>query len=60
MSNCFRVLTQIGAVLAVSAMVACAADEPAVKFDREIAPLLVRRCLDCHSGTEKKIGRAHV
>ena len=35
---------------------ACAADEPAVKFDREIAPLLVRRCLDCHSGTEKKGG----
>lgn len=25
-------------------------------FDREIAPLLVRRCLDCHSGAEKKGG----
>ena len=23
-------------------------------FDRDIAPLLVRRCLDCHNGTEKK------
>ena len=27
------------------------ASEP---FDREIAPLLVRRCLDCHNGAEKK------
>ncbi len=27
------------------------ASEP---FDREIAPLLVRRCLDCHSGAEAK------
>lgn len=25
-------------------------------FDREIAPLLVHRCLDCHSGNEKKGG----
>jgi hypothetical protein len=25
-----------------------------VNFDREIAPLLVRRCLDCHNGTERK------
>ncbi len=25
-------------------------------FDRDIAPLLVRRCLDCHNGTEKKGG----
>jgi len=23
-------------------------------FDREIAPLLVRRCLDCHSGPKPK------
>ena len=31
-----------------------AADQDVPVFDREIAPLLVRRCLDCHSRAEKK------
>ncbi len=32
------------------------ADEPdrAIAFDREIGPILARRCLDCHSGSEPK------
>lgn len=29
---------------------------PTVKFDRQIAPLLASRCLDCHNGTETKSG----
>ncbi|TWU06912.1 Planctomycete cytochrome C [Symmachiella macrocystis] len=29
---------------------------PAVDFDRQIAPLLASRCLDCHNGTESKSG----
>lgn len=37
-------------------LVASAADAPPVSFDRDVAPLLARRCLDCHSGTEKKGG----
>jgi len=28
--------------------------EPAIDFDRQIAPLLASRCLDCHSGDEPK------
>lgn len=30
-------------------------DEP-LSFDREVAPILARRCLDCHSGTDPKGG----
>ncbi|MCX7422489.1 MAG: DUF1549 domain-containing protein, partial [Planctomycetia bacterium] len=37
-------------------LVASAADAPPVSFDRDVAPLLARRCLDCHSGTDKKGG----
>lgn len=44
----------LGGLLAVAHNLAVAAAEPAVTFDREIAPLLVRRCLDCHNATEKK------
>ena len=49
-----RWLTLLGAALVVAFHVAVAAAEPAVTFDREIAPLLVRRCLDCHNATERK------
>jgi hypothetical protein len=44
----------MGGLLVVPPDLAVAADESAVTFDREIAPLLVRRCLDCHNGAEKK------
>ena len=44
----------IGSVIALTAGLTVAADEPKQTFDREVAPLLVRRCLDCHNGTEKK------
>jgi hypothetical protein len=30
------------------------AADPAPDFDRDVAPLLVRRCLDCHSGAKPK------
>src|SRR5258708_6917058 len=32
------------------------AQPPVPEFDRTIAPLLVRRCLDCHSGAAAKGG----
>ncbi|MBC7816857.1 MAG: DUF1549 domain-containing protein, partial [Planctomycetaceae bacterium] len=44
----------VGGVIAVGGSLVVAGDEPAVTFDREIAPLLVRRCLDCHNAAEKK------
>ena len=37
-----------------AAEITSAADE--VDFDRDIAPLLVARCLDCHGGTDPKAG----
>jgi hypothetical protein len=40
--------------IAVGAASARAADAP--DFDRQIAPLLAGRCLDCHSGAEPKGG----
>ena len=49
-----RCLMLMGGLLAMTHAVAVAADEPAVMFDREVALLLVRRCLDCHNATEKK------
>ena len=47
-------LVLMGSLLAAFPSFVVAVDEPPVTFDREIAPLLVRRCLDCHSGAEKK------
>ena len=35
---------------------AVGADEPKEQFDKTIAPLLARRCLECHSGPEWKGG----
>jgi hypothetical protein len=35
---------------------ASAADRPASDFDREIAPLLARRCAECHNADEHKGG----
>jgi hypothetical protein len=48
----FRPLFAIGAVLLGGS--AFAADPP--DFDRAIAPLLAKRCLDCHSGAKPKGG----
>ena len=44
----------LGSLIIAFANTAITADEPSRTFDREIAPLLARRCLDCHSGAEKK------
>jgi len=56
MSGTVRIPTVIAALqFALSATAA----PPAAKrtqFDRDIAPLLAKRCLDCHSGTEPKGG----
>jgi hypothetical protein len=41
-------------VIAATAIARTSFAADAVHFDREIAPLLVRRCLDCHNATEKK------
>ena len=35
-------------------LLAPAAGAAEVDFDRDVAPLLVRRCLDCHSGPEPR------
>ena len=43
----------VGLVL-IECQALVAADLDVPSFDREIAPLLARRCLDCHSGAEKK------
>ena len=41
------------ALLAISAAV-CAGERPAGDFDQKVAPILARRCLDCHSGPDPK------
>lgn len=48
-----RCLVSACIVLSVTSGAATAADD---QFDRTIAPLLVSRCLDCHSGTEPQGG----
>ncbi len=55
MRCCSWSLAVVGAWLAWFT-VAIAADAPNISFDRDVAPLLARRCLDCHNGTEKKGG----
>jgi hypothetical protein len=44
-------LPALACLLAASAGMSA---EPAPDFDRQIAPLLAGRCLDCHSGSEPK------
>jgi hypothetical protein len=48
-------LPALGALLCLAqAMVAAAAGGEAPDFDREIAPVLATRCLECHSGATPK------
>ncbi len=47
-------LVLVSSLFAALANLTTTAAEPPVIFDREIAPLLVRRCLDCHNSSEKK------
>lgn len=55
-SNMLRSMSNAiaAAGLALLANVAAAADAP--DFDKQIAPLLISRCIDCHSGGEPKGG----
>lgn len=46
-------LLSIAGSLLLAVAKVCAA-EPAIDFDRQIAPLFASRCLDCHSGEEPK------
>jgi hypothetical protein len=46
----------VGAVLPFLAGVACLRAAEPVNFDRDVAPLLVQRCLDCHGGPKPKGG----
>ena len=47
------ILIAIGAAIAPALGAAAEAPQlPAVDFDRQIAPLLVSRCLECHSGLD--------
>jgi hypothetical protein len=59
--TCIRSLTiclpaaRIALLIIVAAGTACAVEPaPPPDFDREIAPLLARRCLGCHGGAEPK------
>jgi hypothetical protein len=53
MRDCLRML--ISVIFLISASLALA-DDAHIDFDRQIAPLLAGRCLDCHSGAEPKGG----
>jgi hypothetical protein len=47
-------MQKISALLGILLSAALGHAQEAVDFDRSIAPLLVDRCLDCHSGTRPK------
>jgi hypothetical protein len=52
-----RAPNHLVAILCVSALgLAWGAEPAATKFDERIAPILVSRCLDCHSGPKPKGG----
>jgi hypothetical protein len=44
-------VSRLVCVLLILLLAREASAAPAIDFDRDIAPLLARRCLDCHSGT---------
>lgn len=50
----FRLTSLLTLLLLLCASVPLFADEPAVKFDKEIRPLLVKYCQKCHSGEKPK------
>ncbi len=54
MNSRFGWLLLTGGLLVIASNFAVSAAEPEEMFDREIAPLLIRRCLDCHNATERK------
>lgn len=49
-------LIEVLVVLAILSLKAAFAEEHASSFDRKIAPLLARKCLDCHNPSAKKGG----
>ena len=51
---CHTFLTEIDIVRAARPGTVAASGPEGQYFDREIAPLLARRCLDCHNATDKK------
>ena len=59
-SSKFQRLAAINVCLLVACLlqphVALGEAQPAVDFDKQIAPLLASRCLDCHNATESKGG----
>ncbi len=48
------VLTTIASLATALPAMASAADWDAARFDRQIAPLLARHCLECHNPSDKK------
>ena len=52
-SHCAAVF---GLVFALTAPTAAAAEPSTVDFERDVAPILERRCLECHGATEPKGG----
>src|SRR4051794_29752674 len=51
-------ITALGLAIATigAARPARAADAAALDFDGRVAPVLIRRCLDCHAGLDPKGG----
>ena len=52
----YEVIRQTLASAFVGVLLLTAAAQGAPEFDREVAPLLARRCLECHSGGEPEGG----
>ena len=52
-TRCFTILV-VGSLLVTAATAIRAGEGGNRDFDREVAPLLARRCLDCHSGPDPK------
>jgi len=54
-SRVWFALMAIGVLVVPFAATLALAAEP-LSFDRQLAPLLTRRCLSCHSGSQLKVG----
>ncbi len=52
-TRCFTIVA-VGSMLVTAASVARGGGDGGRDFDRQVAPLLARRCLDCHSGADPK------
>ncbi len=58
MNRCWPISSVLAGLIPLLAFSVVCGEEPALDFDRDVAPIFIRRCLECHAGGEPSGGLA--